>query len=327
MKERKLKQALFPIEPQYMERVWGGKKLRPSGPPVGEAWVAFEDSRVVGGARAGMTVAELSAEYGAEFLGAAVATRFGRRFPLLVKLLDCADWLSVQVHPDDAQAERMVGPGAFGKTEAWYFLEVEGGANILAGVVPGTTPQALESAIRGGHVTEMSRRLEVRAGDALYLPAGTLHALGPGMLLYEVQQASDTTYRVYDWGRPAAAGRKLHVEEAVAVADAGKCPELSRPAPTPAAAVSVVSCPFFDLDVARVNGRPFRGDTGGTTFHVVTATAGRLRLSSGGESLSLGVYETAVVAGGAGKYELSPGEGAAAEVLIASVPPIPDPAA
>jgi mannose-6-phosphate isomerase len=318
MKERKLRRAIFPVGPQYSERVWGGQRLKPASPPVGEAWVAFEGSRVIGGDCAGMSVAELAAEHGEEFLGAAVAARYGARFPLLIKLLDCADWLSVQVHPNDAQAERMVGPGSFGKTEAWYFLEVEEGAHILAGVVPGTTQQALAAAIREGRVTEISRRLEVRAGDTLYLPAGTLHALGPGMLLYEIQQASDTTYRVYDWGRPAGAGRKLHTEEAVAVTDAGQTPVLTRPAPTPGAAAAIRS-PLFDLDVARVNGGTYGGDTGGATFHVVTVTTGRMLLSSGGEAVTLGRYETAIVAGGAGRYDLDSGEGGG-EALIASVP-------
>jgi mannose-6-phosphate isomerase len=319
MRETKPRQALFAVEPQYRERVWGGQRLKPSDPPIGEAWVVFEGSTVIGGDCAGRTVGEVAAEYGAEFLGAVVAARYGSRFPLLIKLLDCADWLSVQVHPDDAQAKRIEGPGSSGKTEAWYFLEVEEGARIMAGVMPGTTQQSLELAIREGRVTEVSRYMEVGAGDALYIPAGTLHALGPGMLLYEVQQASDITYRVYDWGRPAGAGRSLHIEEAVAVTDAEKSPTPTRPAASQGLAAPAVRSPFFDLDVVRLEGRAVGGDTGGATFHVVTATAGRIQVSSCGESLRLGVYETALVAGGAGKYELTAGAGGG-EALVASVP-------
>jgi mannose-6-phosphate isomerase len=324
VKDGRLKQALFALEPQYREKVWGGRKLRRSGPPVGESWVAFEGSRVLGGPSDGRTVAELAAEYGAELLGASVASRFGTRFPVLVKLLDCADWLSVQVHPDDAQAERMVGPGEFGKSEAWHFLEVDEGAQIIAGVKPGTARGELEMAIREGRVGDVARRLEVRAGESLYIPAGTLHALGPGMLLYEVQQSSDTTYRVYDWGRPAGAGRELHVEQAAAVTDPEKNPDLTTSPVSSGAAAPLIRCPFFDLDLLRTGGSAFVGDTGGLTFHVITAIAGSVNVSSGGESVKLGTYETVLVAGAAGAYEVLPVEGAA-NVLIASAPAGEDP--
>ena len=154
-----LTQKLFLLEPQYRERVWGGRRLKAADPPIGEAWVAFGESRVVGGECAGRTVAELSAEYGEQFLGRKVFEATGTRFPLLVKLLDCADWLSVQVHPDDEQARRLVGPGEFGKTEAWYFIEAEPGASIYAGVREGTSREELAEAIRGGRVLEVARQL------------------------------------------------------------------------------------------------------------------------------------------------------------------------
>ena len=182
-----LTQRLYPLEPQYRERVWGGQRLKAADPPVGEAWVAFEESRVRAGAQAGRTVAELAGAHGARFLGREVAEAYGPRFPLLVKLLDCADWLSVQVHPNDEQAERLVGAGEFGKTEAWHFIEAEPGATIYAGVKPGTTREALVEAIRQGRVLDVAQRVEARAGETVYIPAGTLHSLGPGLLLYEVQ--------------------------------------------------------------------------------------------------------------------------------------------
>ncbi len=315
-----MEQALFKLEPQLREKVWGGRRLAPGGPPVGEAWVAFEKSRVSGGPRSGRTVADLVAECGAGLLGADVAAAYGARFPLLVKLLDCADWLSVQVHPDDEQAERMVGRGETGKSEAWHFIEAEDGAEIIAGVREGTTPSELEAAIRGGRVGAVARRMKVRAGETLYIAAGTLHALGPGLLLYEVQQASDTTYRVYDWDRPADAGRELHVEEAAAVTDPRKNPEpfLARVAPgTPA---PLVRCPFFDLDALRLDaGGSFACDTEGLRFHVITTTEGTASVRGGGDALELGRFQTALVAGDAGAYEVR-AEGDAASVLIASPP-------
>ena len=154
-------QNLFSLEPQYRERVWGGQRLKPHSPPIGELWGAFGDSRVQTGRHAGQTVAELVQTYGAKFLGEDVVSRFGGRFPLLIKLLDCADWLSVQVHPNDEQAERLVGAGQYGKTEAWHFLDVDQGTSILVGVKPGTTAAALAEAVRTGHILEVAQRLEV----------------------------------------------------------------------------------------------------------------------------------------------------------------------
>jgi mannose-6-phosphate isomerase len=315
-----LTQRLFPLEPQYRERVWGGQRLKAADPPVGEAWVAFEESRVSAGEYAGQIVAELSSEYGEHLLGRKVFEAYGTRFPLLVKLLDCADWLSVQVHPNDEQAALMVGPGETGKTEAWHFIEAEPGATIYAGIKPGTGAEELEAAIRAGHVLDVAERLEVRAGETVYIPAGTLHALGPGLLLYEVQQSSDTTYRVYDWGRPASAGRRLHVEESVAVTDPRKgaavhlAPELSG-----TAAAAALVCPYFALDVVRLGVAALDDDTGGETFHILTVTEGAAEISCDGEAVRLAQYETALVAGGAGAYRVRAAEGDA-RLLRAAVP-------
>ncbi|HEX8117387.1 MAG TPA: type I phosphomannose isomerase catalytic subunit, partial [Pyrinomonadaceae bacterium] len=289
-------QRLFLLEPQYRERVWGGRRLKAAEPPVGEAWVAFEESRVRVGEHEGRTVGELSFEYGEQLLGGRVAEEYGTRFPLLVKLLDCADWLSVQVHPNDEQAERLVGPGEFGKSEAWHFIEAEPGATIYAGIKRGTSEEELEAAIRNGRVLEVAEQLEVKAGETVYIPAGTLHALGPGLLLYEVQQSSDTTYRVYDWDRPASAGRKLHVEESVEVTDPRRVVAV-RPAPelTGTTAARTLVCPYFELEVLSLGGEALDADTAGETFHLLTLTEGEAELSCGGESLTLGRFETVLV--------------------------------
>jgi mannose-6-phosphate isomerase len=315
-----LAQRLFLLEPQYRERVWGGQRLKAADPPVGEAWVAFEESRVQTGEYEGRTVGELSSEHGAQLLGRDVAEKYGTRFPLLVKLLDCADWLSVQVHPNDEQAARLVGPGKFGKSEAWHFIEAEPGATIYAGIRAGTSEEELEAAIRMGRVLEVAEQLEVRAGETVYIPAGTLHALGPGLLLYEVQQSSDTTYRVYDWDRPATAGRKLHVEESVAVTDPRKgaavypAPELSG-----TAAAAALDCPYFELEVIRLVADALDGDTRGETFHLLTVTEGEVEVLCDGEAVPLAKYETALIAGGAGTYQVR-ADKSGASLLRAAVP-------
>ena len=313
-----LRQKLFLLEPQYRERVWGGRRLKAADPPVGEAWVAFEESRVVAGVHAGRTVAELSAEYGAHLLGREVFEAYGSRFPLLVKLLDCADWLSVQVHPDDEQAARLVGPGEFGKTEAWHFIEAEPGATIYAGVRAGTSEEELEAAIRTGRVLEVAEQLEVKVGETVYIPAGTLHALGPGLLLYEVQQSSDTTYRVYDWDRPASAGRRLHVEESVAVTDPRRS-AVVHPAPelSGTAAAAALASPYFELEVIRLGGDALDEDPAGETFHLLTVTEGSAELSSDGEAVRLDRFETALVAGSARAYRLRAEDGGARLLRVA----------
>ena len=326
--QARVAQRLFPLEPQYRERVWGGQRLLPHTPPIGEAWIAHPDSVVSAGAARGRTLAELLSGgltgLDAEaLLGRAVAAQ-RRGFPLLIKLLDCADWLSVQVHPDDQQARRMVGPGELGKTEAWHFLEAEPGAQILMGVTPGTAQAGLEAAIRGGTVLDVARRWDIRAGDSAFIPAGTLHALGPGLLLYEVQEASDTTYRVYDWDRPASAGRALHLEESVAVTRADMTGELHHADESAAGVGSVqgvlISCDYFVLESRRLDQQGESSDTLGLSFHIVTVMEGRAELSCGGEQITLERHQTAVVAGGAGAYQLRALDGAA-RILRASVPP------
>ena len=302
--ERPLGQNLLVLAPQFRKRVWGGQRLHASDPPIGEAWVAFGESVVSSQPLAGRRLADLAAERGAALLGSSASDRFGPRFPLLVKLLDCADWLSVQVHPNDDQARRMVGPDEFGKTEAWFFLETAADARILVGVRPDTTADALTAAIRKGRVVDVAAGIPVRSGEAILIPAGTLHALGPGLLLYEIQQASDTTYRAYDWGRPQSAGRNLHIEESVAVTTIDGPRDRTSPTVSVMGGIAeAVDCAYFHLDLARVGATPLALDTGGRSFHVVTVVEGAVELSCDSETVRLGRFETALVAGAAGAYE------------------------
>lgn len=315
-----LSQHLYALEPQYQTRVWGGQKLRSVQPPVGEAWIAFEDSRVSNGPDAGRTLGELARQHGAALLGEDVARRFGGRLPLLIKLLDCADWLSVQVHPNDEQAARLVGPGNYGKTEAWHFLEVDPGATILAGVKSGTKGEELARAIRDGTVLDVSVRREVQVGETVFIPAGTLHALGPGMLLYEVQQLSDTTYRVYDWDRPASAGRALHIEESVEVTDPESTSTVTPPPQfSGTGAQTTVTCPFFALDVLNLDGEALSGDTRGQSAHVLTATQGAVEVVRGEEHVRLERFDSLLITANAGAYKVRPAHGSA-RVLRARVP-------
>jgi mannose-6-phosphate isomerase len=206
----------FRLAPWFSPRPWGKRDLRPwygaeafagTTEPVGEAWLTGPASVVETGAFAGKTLAAVAAEVGEDLLGA----DGGVEFPLLVKLLFPGDKLSVQVHPDDAHAQAMGQPR--GKTECWYVLEAEAGAEIALGLKAGATPDVVRAAITAGTLEEWLEWVPVEVGDMVFVDAGTVHAIGPGMVLLETQQTCDITFRMYDYGRP----RELHVEQALGV--------------------------------------------------------------------------------------------------------------
>ncbi|MCU0483969.1 MAG: class I mannose-6-phosphate isomerase [Chloroflexi bacterium] len=310
------------VAADYRPRTWGGWRLAPPGDePIGEAWIAGPGSLVSSGAFAGRTLDDLAADLGPDLVGSA-ATNPGR-FPLLLKLLDTASWLSVQVHPDDATAGRLAGPGAVGKTEAWYVLEADPGAELVAGVRPGEDAGAIRTLIRQGDASLQERlaRHQVRAGDALLVEAGTLHTIGPGLLIYELQQPSDITYRVYDWGRPTTAGRKLHHAEAEASVDPAAAVAILHPAPA-AGPTTVLRCLHFALDLVDLAGGALRLDPAGRSVHCLTVAEGRVTVSGGGSGdpwrFERGRLETLVVPAGAGMYEIA--ASGTARVLLARLP-------
>jgi mannose-6-phosphate isomerase len=207
--------------------VWGGRRLGdllnktlPADGPYGEAWEisdhASHQSVVCRGPRRGRTLRELMQEERRQLVGAA----HHEAFPWLVKSLDAADWLSVQVHPDD-EAARRLWPGERGKTEAWFVLDAAPGSKVFAGLASGVTRAALQRALAAGEVVGCLHQFEPRPGDCLFLPAGTVHAVGGGVLMAEVQQTSDATFRLFDWNRRDARGqaRPLHVEQSLACID------------------------------------------------------------------------------------------------------------
>ena len=196
--------APFRLKPWFSERVWGKQDLRPwyvdtgTTELVGEAWLTGPESLVETGELAGRTFASVAAELGGEF-------------PLLVKLLFPNEKLSVQVHPDDAQAQKF--GETRGKTECWYVLEAEPGAAVALGLKDGTGKDQVAAAIADGTMESLMEWVPVSVGDMLFVDAGTVHAIGPGVVLLETQQTSDVTYRLYDYGRP----RELHLEKGLAV--------------------------------------------------------------------------------------------------------------
>ena len=209
---------LYPLllRPQFKERVWGARSLAPIYPdlatsaPIGEAWLTGDQCQVANGPLSGRALAELSRELGEKLIGDAAADT--TRFPLLIKFLFPRDKLSVQVHPDDDGAREM--GQACGKTECWYILHAEPGAQIGLGLKPGTSKAEVERAIREVRMEQLLNWIDVRAGDMFYVDAGTVHAIGPGSVIVETQQNSDTTFRLYDYGRP----RELHIQDGLRAA-------------------------------------------------------------------------------------------------------------
>lgn len=255
------------FERHFVKKVWGGRALAttpgielPPGQKIGETWEvvdrAGENSVVATGAWKGRTLSELMQAEGQRILGSVPAGKKGR-FPLLVKYLDACDDLSVQVHPDDDVAAR-IGAGAEAKTEAWYVLDARERGSIYVGPRPDVERESFRAA-KGRALLETLERIEVRAGDCVLIPGGTVHAIGRGVTILEVQQNSDTTYRLWDWDRVGADGkpRELHVDKGLASVGFGRpLPIIERPAWTEVASgvqhQALTRSPYFAMDAWRL---------------------------------------------------------------------------
>jgi len=252
---------LYPIrlEASLYSTIWGGRRLErggwkqiPAGEVcIGEAWETEISTVVQNGPYAGKTLGMLVEELGPALLGEQAIAIFGRRFPLLAKFIDANDKLSVQVHPDDKYATQHEG-GKLGKTEFWYILAAEPGASIVHGFKTATSRTAVEQAIHDVTLETMLHEEVVSAGDVIFVPAGTVHAIGSGVMLYELQEYSDITYRLYDYGRITAAGtpRELHIERSLDVMHYDKSPRVkAQPVPLPGGLGyeerCLVACQYF----------------------------------------------------------------------------------
>jgi mannose-6-phosphate isomerase len=270
---------LYPLKfrPRFFEKMWGGRKMEallgkglPPARPVGESWELYDfppgvvegtsgwlSSEVANGPLAGRTLHELMESHRRGLLGDVRPVGAHGQFPVLIKFLDARDDLSVQVHPDERYAA--AHPDAHLKTEAWYVVQADPGSRLFKGLSPGVTREQFEQAIRNGTVERCIETLKPEPGDCVFMPSGTVHALGAGILAWEVQTPSDTTFRVYDFNRiEASTGqpRKLHVEQALACIDFSGKPEPKQPRSTVSGAYSTVSrfvtSPYFKLERVRM---------------------------------------------------------------------------
>jgi mannose-6-phosphate isomerase len=292
----------FLVVPIFDERPWGVRDLRPVytrvvNEPIGESWLTWEDNRVANGPLAGQSIGDLAKTYRRDLVGQVAC--YEDRFPLLVKFLFPGDKLSVQVHPDDDGARKHGQP--CGKTECWYVLRAEPGAQVALGLKPGVTLDEFRKSIEETRAEELLNWVDVLAGDMIYVAAGTVHTIGGGMVLVETQQTSDITYRLYDYGRP----RELHIEkglEAVKLdTNAGK---VIRGANDKSDVL--VRSPFFQVEKMWLQ-EPLHAAVSPTSPHIVVAVNGSGVVESDGmEPISFATGDAVVVPASVSGYTVRP---------------------
>ncbi len=300
--------------PGFDPRPWGTHDLSPIYPnrkfeeKIGEAWLTGGDCKIANGPLTGQTLAQASEKYQRELVGD--AARDARRFPLLLKFLFPHEKLSVQVHPDDEQARRVDQP--WGKTECWYVAHAKPGSQIALGLKPGITVAQLEQAILDNTAEEVLNWLNVYAGDMIYVAGGTVHTLGPGSVIVETQQQSDTTYRLYDYGRP----RELHLKAGLAAVKlnvaSGKVVRRA-PAQIPGSKnrqSPLVFAPYFVVDMFEIKDAQklsTRDESGKNSVQILVAVEGcGIVEAPGAEPVTLAKGDAVVVPASVEKFTVRP---------------------
>ena len=308
---------LYPLqfEPVFKDYPWGGRNLAaqfgralPDG-IVAESWeIAAHpngSSTVRHGALAGRSLPQALEIWGEALVGRrnARAVQAGK-FPLLVKLLDANTWLSVQVHPDDAYG--LAHEGEYGKTEMWVVLHAKPGAELIYGFKAGVDRSAFAAAIAEERTADLLHRLPVQQGDVIFVPAGTVHALGPGLIVAEIQQNSDTTYRIYDWGRP----RPLHIAKAFDVLNFEQVePEAYTPVPLAGDGFRrelIGECAYFRSERFELPpGAAYEGRCDGSTFEIWGLLAGNAEIEGEWGSIALDAVDWTLLPAGLGPFAIS----------------------
>ena len=311
---------LYPLKftPVFKDKIWGGQKIKTSLgidygnlPNCGEAWmvsgVEGNPTLVANGFLAGNELNELVEVYMGDLVGDKIYDEYGIEFPLLIKFIDANDWLSIQVHPDDElAAKRKIGRG---KTEMWYILEADEEAQLIAGFNQKMNKEKYLEHLENKTLKEILNFEPVKKGDVFYIPAGRVHALGPGILLAEIQQTSDTTYRIYDWDRIDAAGlqRELHTKEALDAIDfefhkkyrTDYIPVINKTVP-------VVKSPYFVTSLLDFN-KPIRKDYEELdSFVIYIAVEGSLTIKWEEGEIKMNKGETVVIPNALDTLELIP---------------------
>ncbi|MDD3153795.1 MAG: class I mannose-6-phosphate isomerase [Victivallaceae bacterium] len=327
-----MKLYVLKFAPVYAARIWGGtqmeevlkRKLPEHTAPIGESWEIVDrddaQSVVVNGPLAGKTMRELMEEFGSRLTGKTRETF--PRFPLLVKLIDAGNRLSLQVHPDEA-ACKLLGSPAEPKTEMWYIIAARKGAQILAGLSSRATKMQIMDNLSKPEIESLLQIYPSQPHDAYFIPAGTLHAIGGGNLILEIQQNSDTTYRVSDWGRVDAEGksRTLHVDQALK-----SIHYMNRTSPRVAGVTNtadhnrkfslVQNCRFFTVDDLRLCSTWFDDTAQNDSMHLISAINRPVTVVTGdGESTRLSPGETVLIPREVGVYRIEPEPGEESSVV------------
>lgn len=320
---------IYPLrfEPIFKERLWGGRKLREvlgkkiSGDNLGESWeisgVEGNNSVVSNGPYAGRSITELLEAEPEALLGKGVYARFGKAFPILIKFIDARLDLSIQLHPDDALAQKR--HDSFGKTEMWYIMDADPGSRLIVGFNRDVSPEEYQQALEDGRITDLLHYQEVAPGEGYFINSGRIHAIGAGVLLAEIQQSSDITYRVYDFDRKDAGGnlRELHTELALDAMDFQKTEDFEIAyARDPNQENTMVSCPYFTtkyLNLNRDTTLDLSSRDAFTAFIGISGTA-TIRCGSGQEQIRMG--QTLLLPAAANRVEVQSGGCELLEVSI-----------
>jgi mannose-6-phosphate isomerase len=305
------------LEPIFSPRPWGARSLAPFFPekvnlaePLGEAWMTGSDCVFAGGPFAGKKLGEVWPSLPASWIGTRVD--HSHAFPLLVKFIFAEEKLSVQVHPDDAYAQKHeAAAGGRGKTEMWYAVNARPGAEVLAGLKAGVTRESFVKAIADGTAEDALLHVPMSAGDAIFIPAGTMHTIGAGLVLCEIQQLSDITYRVYDYNRRDANGkaRELHIDKALAVTKFGAAfPGKITPVHFASGTVKktyFAACRYFATEKWEFT-QPVSSTTSPEHFELLIVLEGAGSIAVGGEKLPYERAHVWLVPAALGAYELKP---------------------
>jgi len=308
--------TLYPLvfEPIFKERIWGGTKLRSvlnkaiSSEQTGESWeissVSGDVSVVANGDFKGQSLTEVIAQYPIEILGAKVCRKYGLDFPLLFKFLDAKHDLSIQLHPNDELARRR--HNSYGKTEMWYVVQADLDARIIVGFEKDSSADEYLICLENKTLPKILKEISVKQGDVFFLETGTVHAIGAGIVIAEIQQTSDITYRIYDWDRLDAEGnsRELHIELALEAINYKVVDAKRRYSKNKNESNLAVSCPYFTTSVIPLDGK-MKCRKDGESFTVYLCTEGEFSMvTDTAQSLSFGIGDTVLVPASIVDFEL-----------------------
>lgn len=300
--------TLYPLKlsPEASPRLWGGSRLKDMFPafsklessePIGEAWLIYKENLIENGPLQGQCLQAVADDYGTRLLGNKSVQRYGQQIPLLAKLIDAADTLSIQVHPDDSYAQKYeAASGHLGKSEAWLILHSEPDASIFWGWNQNVSAELIREAVEQGTLEHYLNSVPVKVGDIIYNPPGTVHAIGAGILLYEIQQSSDLTYRLYDFRRRDKSGklRELHVDKALAVSDLSVGEQAKQSTQVLGSGITrLISTDYFITDEHTINGNVHLSTT--NSLELLSLLDGQLVLEWSQGTLELQASDSLVI--------------------------------